>query len=384
MKLHPCMLAIESEIVETDVAAGLDSELSDESKSAATDGRSSTLECNAVDTVWELGRRRFLENNPNSRQGREAKPPASSYLQGRDTSMMNFDQFIGIDVSKAKLDIADSAKSFKDQIRNDDEGIAGLLNQLPKPGSCLVVLEATGGYQRKLVIALTDAEHIVSVVNPRQVRDFAKALGILAKTDKVDAYVIARFGEMVRPRAVAKTNKKQDELDQLVTRRRQLIVTRTAEKNRQGQAASKSVRKSIQRLLDHINKDIKRIDAEINKLVQSDDDWKNRMELLKSVPGIGEITSTTLVAELPELGKLNRKQISALVGLAPFNYESGTLKGKQRIYGGRKSVRSALYMAALSAKRFNPAIAAFAQKLKEQGKPAKVITVACMRKLLVS
>ena len=295
---------------------------------------------------------------------------------------MSFTQIVGIDVSKAKLDIADSQSKSVVQRANDDQGIQELLSELPAPPSCLVVVEATGGYERNLVLTLVDAGHIVSVVNPRQVRDFAKALGILAKTDKVDAQVIAKFGEMVRPRAVAKTNKKQDELDQLVTRRRQLINTRRAEKNRQGQAASAFVRKSIQRSLDHIKKDLKRVDVEIAKLVQSDDDWRNRAELLKTAPGVGEVTSSTLIAELPELGKLNRKQISSLVGLAPYSCESGTMKGKQSIFGGRRSVRAALYMAALSAKSHNPTLAEFAHRLKAKGKPPKVIITACMRKLL--
>ena len=183
--------------------------------------------------------------------------------------------------------------------------------------------------------------------------------------------------------AVVKTKELQGELDQLVTRRRQLIDTRTAEKNRQGQAVSKVVFKSIQRVLDALNKDIKALDREIEKLVQSDDDWKNRAKLLGTMPGIGEVTSATLIAELPELGDLNRQQISSLVGLAPFNRDSGTMRGKRSIFGGRRAVRSALYMAALSARRHNPAIAAFSKRLNEQGKPPKVIITACMRKILV-
>lgn len=369
-------------LLETNQAVDLHSERSEEGKSTAADDRSSTLKYCQSDTARELGRRQPFGISPNSRLGLRPKRSESSYLQGRDTSKMSFTQIIGIDVSKAKLDIADSQSTSVKQRANDEQGIQKLLAELPAPQSCLIVVEATGGYERNLVLTLVDAGHMVSVVNPRQVRDFAKALGILAKTDRVDAQVIARFGAMVRPRAVAKTNKKQDELDQLVTRRRQLINTRKAEKNRQGQAASAFVRKSIQRSLDHIKKDIKRVDAEIAKLVQSDDDWKNRAELLKTAPGVGEVTSSTLIAELPELGKLNRKQISSLVGLAPYNCESGTMKGKQSIFGGRRSVRAALYMAALSAKRCNPTLARFAQRLQAQGKPPKVIITACMRKLL--
>ncbi|MEP2311981.1 IS110 family transposase, partial [Rhodopirellula bahusiensis] len=239
---------------------------------------------------------------------------------------MNFEHFIGIDVAKAKLDIAKAIDGPVLKVANEPSAIKAMIKELPRPKSALVVVEATGGYEKALVIELVEAGHIVSVVNPRQVRDFAKALGILAKTDKIDARVIARFGQQVRPRAYVKTHEKQDELDQLVARRRQLIGLRTSEKNRQQQADSKAVAKSIARTLDHLRKDIRRIDEEIRKLVQSDDQWKGRAELLKTAPGIGEVTSTTLIAELPELGDLNRQQISALVGVAPFNCESGTIR----------------------------------------------------------
>jgi transposase len=367
---------------ETVVAVALDSERSEEAKATAADGRSLTLKCCQADTVRELDRRRPLEKSPNSRLSRDKL--SSSHLQGRDTTNMSFQYFIGIDVSKAKLDLAFDEQPANAIVSNDPNGIEELMELLPEPNSCLIVIEATGNYERALVVRLVDAGHIVSVVNPRQVRDFAKALGKLAKTDKLDARVIAQFGKLTRPRAVAKTKELQGELDQLVTRRRQLIGTRTAEKNRQGQATSKVVYKSIQRVLDAINKDIKAIDREIQKLVQSDDDWKNRAELLGTMPGVGDVTSATLIAELPELGKLNRRQICSLVGLAPFNRDSGTMRGKRAIFGGRQSVRSALYMAALSARRYNPALAAFSQRLKEQGKPPKVIITACMRKILVT
>ena len=376
------MLRTSGVLDETTDAVDLDSERSEEAKSTAADGRSLTLECCDADTVWELDRRRPLENNPNSRLSRGKH--SSSHLQGRDTSKMSFQDFVGIDVSKAKLDLAFDERSTTASVSNDPEGIDELVQLLPEPESCLIVIEATGNYERALVVRLADAGHIVSVVNPRQVRDFAKALGKLAKTDKIDARIIAQFGKLTRPRAVAKTKKLQSELDQLVTRRRQLIGTRTAEKNRQGQAASKLVRKSIQRVLDAINKDIKTIDREITKLVQSDDDWKNRAELLGTMPGIGDVTSTTIIAELPELGKLNRQEIASLVGLAPFNRDSGKMRGKRSIFGGRETVRSALYMAALSARRYNPAIKDFSQRLSEQGKPPKVVITACMRKILVT
>ncbi len=378
------MLHSPSVSLDTIDAISFASERSEEAKEMVADGRSLTLKCCEAhaDTVREPDRRRPVDNSPNSRQSRASR--SSSHLQGRDTSKMCFQEFVGIDVSKAKLDLAFDEKPTATTVSNDLDGIDELVNLLPEPGSCLIVIEATGNYERTLVIRLVDAGHIVSVVNPRQVRDFAKALGKLAKTDRIDALVIAQFGKLTRPRAIAKTKELQGELDQLVTRRRQLIGTRTAEKNRQGHTASKVVAKSIQRVLDAINKDIKAIDREIEKLVQSDDDWKHRAKLLGTMPGIGEVTSATIIAELPELGELNRRQISALVGLAPFNRDSGEMRGRRSIFGGRQSVRAALYMAALSARRCNPAIREFSERLSAQGKPPKVVITACMRKILVT
>ena len=297
---------------------------------------------------------------------------------------MTFSHFVGIDVAKAKFDVALGSDGMVFQLANDSAGFSELTKRLPQPGSCLIVMEATGGYEKSLAVYLVDQKHVVSVVNPRQVRDFAKAMNTLAKTDTIDARVLAKFGESIRPRAIAITNEKQDELDQLVTRRRQLVALCTAEKNRHGQASSKVVRKSIQKILEALNQDIRRMDNEIAKLVESDDDWKNRFDILKSTPGVGDVVASTIVAELPELGTLNRNQISALVGLVPFNRDSGTLKGKRSIFGGRPSVRSVLYMAALSAIKWNPTIKQFADRLKAQSKPHKVILVACMRKLLIT
>ena len=379
----PCMVADAPSTSQINHASVLASERSEEAKTLAVGDRSIALCSAASENAGERDRRRPLDKSPNSRQSRRPPKATSSHLQGRDTSKMNFEHFIGIDVAKAKLDIAKAIDGPVLKVANEPSAIKAMIKELPRPKSALVVVEATGGYEKALVIELVEAGHIVSVVNPRQVRDFAKALGILAKTDKIDARVIARFGQQVRPRAYVKTHEKQGELDQLVARRRQLVGLRTSEKNRQQQADSKAVAKSIARTLDHLRKDIRRIDEEIRKLVQSDDQWKGRAELLKTAPGIGEVTSTTLIAELPELGDLNRQQISALVGVAPFNCESGTMRGKQMIYGGRKSVRNTLYMATLTAMRFNPTIRAFSERLSSQGKPYKVVATACMRKLLV-
>ena len=377
------MLIKDAPISETTDAVAVAAERSEAATATATDDRSITLRSGQAEIVGEPDRLRSFGTSPNSRLSRSTNQSSSSYLQGRDTSKMDFQHFIGIDVAKAKLDVANAPNAAVEQFDNNSDGHQQLLQKLPKPKTCLIVLEATGGFERDVVLELVNDGHVVAVVNPRQVRDFAKALGIIAKTDKIDARVIARFGEVVRPRAVAKTHEKQAELDQLVTRRRQLITSRTAEKNRQAMARSRAVIKSIQRSVDHLTKEIRRIDAEINRMVKSDDEWNEKAEILKSAPGVGEVTSTTLIAELPELGQLNRKQIASLVGIVPFNRDSGTMRGRRTIFGGRRSVRTALYMAALTARRRNPVIAAFADRLAAQGKSPKVILVACMRKLLV-
>lgn len=246
-----------------------------------------------------------------------------------------------------------------------------------------MVVEATGGYERQLVAELAAAGHHVSVVNPRQVRDYARSRGILAKTDRIDARVIALFGQHVHPRPLAEVHEKQGELSQFVTRRRQLVELRTAEMNRREAPVSKEVRKSIQFVIDTLNKELKRVDQAILALVESDDDWKGKSDVLQSTPGVGQTTAATLLSDLPELGRLSRAKIAALVGVAPLNRDSGTMRGKRSIWGGRATVRSALYMATLSAQRYNPIIKTFAERLAARGKPKKQIIVACMRKLLV-
>ncbi len=377
------MMSKDASISENTHAVSVAAERSEAATETAADDRSKPLSSGLAENVGEPDRRRFSGSSPNSRQsGRNTRSP-SSYLQGRDTSMMTFESVIGIDVSKNKLDVADWPESFTSQATNDKTGHQQLIKKLPQPKSCLVVIEATGRYEKAVALALVDAGYLVSVVNPRQVRDFAKALGILAKTDRIDARVIARFGEQVRPRALAQMHEKQDELDQLVTRRRQLIASRTAEKNRTGTVTAKVVRKSLQKIVDQLSKEIRRIDSEIARLIKSDEEWKGRSELLQSAPGVGEVTATTLIAEVPELGQLNRQKISALVGVAPFNRDSGQFRGRRTIFGGRRAVRSALYMAALAARRCNPVIREFADRLEARGKLPKVILVACMRKLLV-
>lgn len=291
--------------------------------------------------------------------------------------------FVGIDIAKHTLEVAVRPTNQQLSLAYDDAGLQQLLRTLPEPETCVIVVEATGGYQRRVVAELSSAGHFVAVVNPRQVHDFARAHNILAKTDAIDARIIARFAEEVELRLVSKWAGKHEELAQLVTRRRQLVELRTSEKNRRETITSKPVKKSVQHVIDVLTKEITRIDKQLLAAVESDDDWNQTAEIVSSVPGVGPVVSATLVAELPELGQLNRQEISALVGLAPYNRDSGKWSGKRSIWGGRKSVRSVLYMAAVSAVRCNPVIKAMAHRLRKAGKPFKVMITACMRKLLV-
>jgi transposase len=290
--------------------------------------------------------------------------------------------FAGVDVSKRSLDLCLLPEERRESFAYDEQGLAQLSKTLPAPGTCRIVVEATGGYQRALVTELVNAGHQVAVVNPRQVRDFARGLGILAKTDRIDAYVLARYSQQAEPRTVAQVSEKATELEQLVIRRRQLIQLRTAETNRKQTTPSKTVRQSIQQMIVVLRKQIDQVEQEILALVESDDDWKDKMDRLGSVPGVGPVTAASLLAELPELGQVNRQEIAALVGVAPFNRDSGRFRGKRSIWGGRASVRSVLYMAALTARTHNPILRAFAQRLEAAGKPFKVVITACMRKLL--
>jgi transposase len=294
-----------------------------------------------------------------------------------------FETFVGVDIAKDSLDVCFLDTEKRLTTTNDQAGFGQLLGELPTAGSCLVVVEATGGYQREMVVELIAAGHQVAVVNPRQVRDFARGLGILAKTDRLDAQVIARFGQQAKPRPTEKLPEKQEELQQLVVRRRQLIDLRTAEKNRLPLAHSRSVIKSIRSMVEQLQKQIRQIEKEITDLVESDDQLRCQATLMESVPGVGAVTAAALLAELPELGRLNRQEIAALVGVAPFNRDSGKFQGRRSIWGGRAAVRKALYMAAFTARRCNPVIQAFAQRLQDAGKPFKVVLTACMRKLLV-
>lgn len=299
-----------------------------------------------------------------------------------DSSSQPVSLYVGIDVALQQLDLARSDSDPVVPFPNDPDGIARLVDSLISASPTLVVVEATGGLERSLVAALLDANLPVALVNPGQVRHFAKGLGILAKTDRIDARILVEFARRAAPRLTRKRSDNQVELDALVTCRRQLTHVRTEQTNRRSRTSSKAALKSIDHVLRTINKEIEKLDQQIKKLIESDDDFNSIDKLLRSVPGVGAVLSATLLAELIELGAVGRRQISALVGVAPFNHDSGRMKGKRAIRGGRAAVRSVLYMAAIAAARFNPVIRAFAQRLKAAGKLNKVIIVACMRKLL--
>ena len=289
---------------------------------------------------------------------------------------------VGIDVSKAMLDCAAVPNTASLQVRNDEAGVAQLIAWLGEVKPDLVLLEASGGYETSAATALAAALFRVGVVNPRQVRDFAKAKGILAKTDRIDARVIAQFGIAIDPQVSPLPDEDTRALQGLLARRSQLVAMRTQELNRVQQAAS-SVRPQIKDHISWLNEAIRRCDIDTTAKLRSSPAWKAKDDLLQSMPGIGAINSRMMLACLPELGRLNRQKISALVGVAPFNCDSGMFKGQRRIWGGRSQVREALYMAALTAKRWNPVIRTLYERLTARGKPHKVAMVACMRKMLV-
>lgn len=292
------------------------------------------------------------------------------------------DVFVGIDVSKARLDVAVQPGGGVWNCSNDEVGFAALVERLKPLTPTLVVLEATGGYQAPLAAALS-VEHIpVAVVNPRQVRDFAKATGQLAKTDVLDALVIARFAEAVKPEPRSLPDEETRELQGVVSRRRQLVEMITAETNRMGTALP-PVRRDIEEHVAWMKKRLKDVDEDLYTRLKKSPLWRVKEQLLRSAPGIGPVLSSTLLAEMPELGRLSGKKIAKLVGVAPFNRDSGTLRGRRFIGAGRDEVRRVLYMGTLAAMRFSPSMRAFRDRLRASGKPGKVIVVACMRKLLV-
>jgi transposase len=289
---------------------------------------------------------------------------------------------VGIDVAKATLDVCLLPAGQRLSLANDDAGIAHLAALLQLYPVKLVLLEATGRYERRVASELLEAGFAVAVVNPRQVRDFARALGKLAKTDKIDAAVLAQFAQLGHARICEKQPENRALLDDLVTRRRQVTAMMAMEKTRQQVPQDKQTRAMIAKVIRVLEQQREDLDRRIAELIESDDDWRNKRDLLTSVPGVGPTTASQLVADLPELGKLNRQQIAALVGVAPMNRDSGMMRGKRSIFGGRATVRCVLYMAAFSAMRFNGVIRRFAERLRAAGKPFKVVVVAAMRKLL--
>lgn len=289
--------------------------------------------------------------------------------------------YVGIDVSKNRLDIAMHPSGECQQVGNDERGIRYAVSRLRKVRPTLVVLEATGGLEQSVAAALALAGLPVAVVNPRQVRDFAKAVGKLAKTDTLDAKVLAHFAEAVRPEPRPLPDEQAQLLSAKLLRRRQIIAMITSEENRLS-TAPKPIRRRIKVHLRWLKQELKRTNEELEQIVQESPIWREKAALLRSVPGVGPTLSVTLLAELPELEHLNRKKLAALVGVAPVNRDSGTLRGIRTIWGGRSGVRTVLYMATLCAVRFNSTIKTFYERLRAKGKPKKVALTACMRKLL--
>lgn len=290
--------------------------------------------------------------------------------------------YLGIDVSKAHLDYAFSESNLSAQVDNQAAGIAQLVTECKARQVSLVVVEATGSLEMPVVAALLTAGVPTAVSNPRQVRDFAKGLGKLAKTDKIDAHTLAQFAATVKPRVYVLPSPEAQVLEALLTRRSQVIDMLTSERLRL-HTVHPSQRERLETHIDWLKDELAQLDSELNQSISQSETWQAKDRLLQSVPGVGRILSTSLLAWLPELGLLNSKQIAALVGVAPFNRDSGQWRGRRMIGGGREQIRSALYMAALSASRHNPVISAFYQRLIQAGKLPKVALTACMRKLLV-
>jgi transposase len=291
--------------------------------------------------------------------------------------------YVGIDVAKDTFNVAACPAVLKTSLPNTPQGHRQLCQILQKFSIARIVLEATGGYERPIVAELLDASLPVVVVNPRQVRAFARGMGQLAKTDSIDAEVLAKFAQLVQPTVRTQKTAQTADLAELVHRRRQLNDLRTQESNRLSLVHHREVRKSIQKMLKMLDRQIAEIDELISRHIQNNDDFRQKDHILRSTPGIGPQTSAMLLAQMPELGSLNRQQIAALAGLAPWDCASGRWVGKGHIWGGRKDVRSILYMAALSARNCNPVIRQFAQRLEQEGKAFKVVITACMRKLLI-
>jgi transposase len=289
--------------------------------------------------------------------------------------------FVGVDVAKERLDVAVRPSGEHWSVSNDDAGVAALVARLAPLGPALIICEATGGFERAAIAALAAGRLPIVVANPRQVRDFARASGQLAKTDQLDAGILALLAERVRPTPRPLPDAAVQLLDAVLTRRRQLLEMLTAEKNRLG-FAPQPVHRGIQAHIRWLERQLDDVTKELAALIEASPVWRAKDDLLQSVPGVGPILSCTLLGELPELGTVSDKQIAALAGVAPLARDSGTLRGKRMVWGGRASVRTALFMAAMCARRWNPVIQVFYERLIAAGKPKKVALIACARKLL--
>ncbi len=292
------------------------------------------------------------------------------------------EKFVGIDISKDSLDVCIDPGAEALHVAYDHKGIEAICQRLKTESPTLIVVEATGGLEMRLASELAALGLSIAVINPRQARDFAKATGQLAKTDRVDAAILAAFAKAIRPQVRALKDAETRALDDLVSRRRQLIAMRVQETLRLGTAASKPMQKSLNAHIAWLDKQITEIDTDLTQRLHDSDVWRTKDDLLRGIPGVGVVTSQTMIAKCPELGTHNRREIAALIGVAPLANDSGKHRGKRFVWGGRADVRAVLYMAAISAIRFNTKIKAFAERLKLTGKPAKVVIVACMRKLL--
>jgi len=302
---------------------------------------------------------------------------------GREEATPGGRAVVGVDVSKDTLEVFVDSTGESFAVANTAEGVGEPARRLlALPAVALVVVENTGGYERRRALDLMDAGLPVALVNPRRTRDFARAIGWLAKNDRIDARLLAEFGRRVGPRPARRVSEDRALLDELVGRRRQLVTMRAAESVRLGQARDKSVVASLEKHLRQLGAQVHGLDKRIAKMVEDDDDWRGKAELLRSVPGVGPAVAATLVAELPELGSVSRGQVAALAGVAPFDDDSGRWRGRRHCSGGRAPVRCALYMAALTARRFNPQVRALSERLEAAGKPFKLVMVACIRKLL--
>ena len=369
-------------MVNVPIGTGLAEEVSAASRRGQT-GRREIESHLATQAVRQRDPRRPCGISPDSRLSRRRTTrPSSSHRQDRDIAMTEA-LYLGIDVAKGSFDVASDPAGLKRSLPNDPAGRQKLLDTLQTLNVALIVLEATGGYERPLAADLLGAGYKVVVANPRQIRDFAKGIGQLAKTDSIDAEVLAKFGSMVKPEPRPQPSVETDVLAEMVTRRRQLVGLLTQESNRLPMARCAKVRKSLKSIVEALERQIAGLDKTLSDNIQSDDGLRRKDEIVQSFKGVGPTTSGMLLSHLPELGRLNRQEIAALVGVAPWPCTSGTWKGQFKIWGGRREVRNMLYMAALSAMRSNQVIRKFYQRLRSQGKLFKVAITACMRKMLV-